>query len=149
MGPPTPPALEGMEFNPIISSDPYEHALPVNSIITADLETLQGKGGPQTPFMAQWYGVKGGQAYGARFELPNYPNPQAMLSAFWMSLINHAQKCTVYFHNWAGYDSILSLAALLSHRESGLEFNPVVRNQIQIEMARLSPWRYVNHLKIN
>ncbi len=97
-------------------------------MVTADLETLQGHGGPQTPFMAEWYGRNAQGEFGARFELPNFTSPEAMLRAFWLSLINGAPGSTVYFHNWSGYDSILSLAPLLSHHESGLKFSPIVRN---------------------
>ncbi len=78
--------------------------------------------------MAEWYGVKGGLPIGQVFELPNYDSPEAMLRAFWLSIINGATNSTVYLHNWAGYDSILSLAALLSHHDSGLNFTPIIRN---------------------
>jgi hypothetical protein len=39
--------------------------------------------------------------------------PHLMLRAFWLDLLQNNLKCTVYFHNWAGYDAILSLAALI------------------------------------
>ena len=49
-----------------------------------------------------------------------------MLQAFWLDLIlnNRGRKC--YFHNWGGYDSILSLAALLNI--PGYTFKPVMRD---------------------
>src|SRR6266545_4861075 len=128
LGPPAVPPMEGRPMPPIKPSVPFKEGLPLETIITADLETLQGKGGPQIPFMAEWYGVKGGLPIGQVFELPNYDSPEAMLRAFWLSIINGATNSTVYLHNWAGYDSILSLAALLSHHDSGLNFTPIIRN---------------------
>ena len=103
-----------MTMPPINPTLPFEDPLPLDSVVTADLETLQSKGGPQTPFIVEWYGIKGGQSIGAQFELLDYASPEAMLRAFWLSLINGARGCTVYFHNWSGYDSILSLGALLT-----------------------------------
>jgi hypothetical protein len=41
--------------------------------------------------------------------------------------------------NWSGYDSILSLGALLSHHDSGLKFLPVVRDGriISLEVSQV------------
>ena len=49
-----------------------------------------------------------------------------MLEQFWLDLIlnNKGRRC--YFHNWAGYDSILSMAALLN--VTGYTFKPIVHN---------------------
>jgi hypothetical protein len=56
--------------------------------------------------------------------------------------------------NWSGYDSILSLGALLSHHDSGLKFLPVVRDGKNTRLliikdsfkllpsAPLGPWTY-------
>src|ERR1041384_5728533 len=35
---------------------------------------------------------------------------------------------TVYFHNWAGYDAILSLLPLLNLHEHGFTYNPIIQN---------------------
>lgn len=104
----------------------YTAGLPVAQIISADLETLQGHGGPQTPFLCAWYGTPHnlGEKYMVFDSLKR--TPEAMLQEFWKSLLIHCQGCTVYFHNWAGYDSILSLAALLSLK--GYKFVPIIRD---------------------
>jgi hypothetical protein len=53
-------------------------------------------------------------------------NTQTMLEQFWIDLINNNLRRTCYFHNWGGYDSILSLPALLSL--PGYTFNPIINN---------------------
>ena len=50
-----------------------------------------------------------------------------MLQAFWQSLLTEAQGCRVYFHNWAGYDAILSMASLVSLHKSGNSFEPILQ----------------------
>jgi len=49
-----------------------------------------------------------------------------MLEQFWLDLIlnNIGRKC--YFHNWGGYDSILSLPSLLNL--PGYKLEPVLNN---------------------
>jgi len=37
-----------------------------------------------------------------------------MLSDFWFDLINQNKGKIAYFHNWAGYDSILSLSPIVN-----------------------------------
>jgi hypothetical protein len=51
-----------------------------------------------------------------------------MLKAFWFDLINNNKGATVYFHNWAGYDSILSLIPLLGLYEHGFSFTPIMQD---------------------
>ena len=51
-----------------------------------------------------------------------------MLKDFWFELINNNKRGTVYFHNWAGYDSILSLLPLLNLHEHGYTYNPNMQN---------------------
>lgn len=150
MGPPPIPLMTDMSMPPIKAALPFKAKLPVELIITADLETLQGISGAQTPFMAEWYGIKGMVEIGARFELPQFVSPEAMLKAFWLSLINEVPGCTVYFHNWAGYDSILSLAALFTHHDSGFSFTPVVRNGqiISLEVFKVAEGKRTRLLTI-
>lgn len=101
----------------------------VDSIVTADLESLIRKDNSQLCYMAAWYGIiKGVKTFNV-FDISQYDNnPLTMLSVFWMSLINKARGCTVYFHNWAGYDIYLSLAPLLSLTKHGFTFHPIVQN---------------------
>ena len=48
-----------------------------------------------------------------------------MLKEFWLDLINHNQGSILYFHSWAGYDSILSLIPLLGlHKHGFTEDDP-------------------------
>lgn len=56
LGPPTVPPIEGRPMPPIKPVLPFKLNLPLDDVITADLESLQGKGGAQTPFMVEWYG---------------------------------------------------------------------------------------------
>ena len=49
-----------------------------------------------------------------------------MLELFWQDLISNNFGKTVYFHNWGGYDSILSLEGLLSI--PGYTFEPFLNN---------------------
>jgi hypothetical protein len=56
-------------------------------------------------------------------------NPNEMLKPFWRDLIGNNLGRIVYFHNWGGYDSILSMPALLSL--GNYTFEPVV-NQGEI-----------------
>jgi hypothetical protein len=54
-----------------LPSKPFEGPLPLplDTIITADLESLQSKGGPQTPFMVEWYGLKEGKPIGQTYDM--------------------------------------------------------------------------------
>jgi hypothetical protein len=46
------------------------------------------------------------------FDITEYNlDSHLMLWAFWFSLLTQAEGSIVYFHNWAGYDAILSLEA--------------------------------------
>jgi hypothetical protein len=87
------------------------------------------KDGSQMVYMAAWYGEIKGSTIFKVFDISSYQNnPHPMLREFWMSLIELAQGCMVYFHNWAGYDIFLALAPLLSLAEHGFTFYPTVKN---------------------
>jgi len=61
--------------------------------------------------MASWYNGTESEI----FDITQWDyDTNTMLEQFWISLItsNPQRKC--YFHNWGGYDSILSMAALLN-----------------------------------
>jgi|SRR5687768_11893722 hypothetical protein len=51
-----------------------------------------------------------------------------MLQTFWLDLLQNNPECVVYFHNWAGYDAILSLTPLLSLHTFGYTFKPILQN---------------------
>jgi DNA polymerase type B, organellar and viral len=57
----------------------------------------------------------------------NY-NSNTMLESFWLDFINSNPGRTCYFHNWAGYDSILSLPSLFNLSLLGYTFNPIVKD---------------------
>lgn len=60
--------------------------------------------------MASWYNGTTAKT----FDIKQYGyNTQTMLEMFWQDLINNNQGRTVYFHNFGGYDAILSLPALV------------------------------------
>jgi hypothetical protein len=43
------------------------------------------------------------------------------------SLLQEARRCSVYFHNWKGYDAILSLEALITFHPLGYYFEPILQ----------------------
>jgi len=92
----------------ITPAKPYEVELDLKKIVTADLESLITKDGKNEVYMAAWYNGKESNI----FDLTQFKNSNAMLSAFWFDLISNNRGATLYFHNWAGYDSILSLLPL-------------------------------------
>lgn len=73
--------------------------------------------------MAAWYNGKRTKVY----DITYYNmNSNKMLSAFWFDLINQNEGKFLYFHNWAGYDSILSMSALVNLPD--FTFQPVINN---------------------
>jgi len=99
--------------------------LKLDRIVTADLESLITKDGLNQVFMAAWYN-------GTKYNILDISqwsyNKELMLQAFWQDLINNNFGKTVYFHNWGGYDSILSLSSLLTLGLAGYSFNPILNN---------------------
>lgn len=92
-------------------------------IVTADLEALITREGQNIVYMAAWYNGKTHKI----FDLTQFGyNTTTMLEQFWLDLIlnNKGRKC--YFHNWGGYDSMLSLAALLNI--SDYTYKPILRD---------------------
>jgi len=74
-------------------------------------------------YMAAWYNGSSHRI----FDLTSFGNnANTMLEQFWVDLIlnNQGRKC--YFHNFGGYDSILSLAALFNI--PGYSFKPIIHN---------------------
>ena len=108
----------------------YETKIPLENIVTADLESLILNNGTNLPYMAEWYGEnKEGKKIGNVFDITAYDNSShEMLKNFWLDLLKGARGCTVYFHNWSGYDAYLSLEALVSLYEYGYTFNPILNN---------------------
>jgi hypothetical protein len=103
---------------------PYNKELELGKVVTADLESLITKEGYNQVYMAAWYNGSNFK----EFNISNYENnSHLMLQAFWQSLLTEAQGCTVYFHNWAGYDAILSMASLVSLHKSGYLFEPILQ----------------------
>ncbi|PKB96384.1 DNA polymerase B 2 [Rhizophagus irregularis] len=72
--------------------------------------------------MASWYNGEISKVY----DITQYGNnTNSMLVFFWQELINQNNGSTVYFHNFGGYDAILSLPALL---ELPFTFSPVMKD---------------------
>src|SRR4051812_47365029 len=98
--------------------------LELGFVVTADLESLITKNGLNQVYMAAWYNGTNFK----EFKISDYENnTHLMLQAFWQSLLIEARGCTVYFHNWAGYDAILSMASLVSLHKSGYSFEPILQ----------------------
>lgn len=104
---------------------PYKGKLDTDTIITADLEAMILPDGSNKIYMAAWYNGKESKI----FDLTQYGlSSDEMLADFWLDLINHNQGSILYFHNWAGYDAILSLLPLVGLHEHGLTFEPIIQN---------------------
>jgi hypothetical protein len=72
--------------------------------------------------MAAWYNEKSQSI----LDITQWGNnTQTMLEQFWISLINENTGRTVFFHNFGGYDAILSLPALL---HLPYTFSPIMKD---------------------
>jgi hypothetical protein len=94
-----------------------------NKIVTADLEALIcPTTGKNIVYMAAWYN---GEAENI-LDITQYGNnTQTMLEQFWIDLINNNQGRTCFFHNFGGYDAILSMPALLN---LPFTFSPIMKD---------------------
>lgn len=109
----------------ITPAEPFKGELDLDKIVTADLESIITPEGFNQVYMAGWYNGKDSQI----FDITSYGcNPEAMLQDFWLDLINHNRGSILYFHNWAGYDSILSLIPLLSLHDHGFSYTPIMQD---------------------
>ena len=55
-----------------------------------------------------------------------------------MVRINRNQGATLYFHNWAGYDAILSLLPLLGLHKHGFSYSPIMHNGKPLSLKLLT-----------
>jgi len=116
-------------------------------IVTADLESLVNKEGRNSVYMAAWYNGKSFKVY----DITNYNmDSNKMLSDFWFDLINMNQGKFAYFHNWAGYDSILSLTALVNL--PNFQFKPVINDgqviSVKIEFNNKLQLTIIDSIKV-
>lgn len=74
--------------------------------------------------MAAWYN---GIEHKIYQDSPGSPNQEAFLKRFWRDLLNSNKGRICYFHNFGGYDSILSLPTLLNSLPN-LSFNPIIKD---------------------
>lgn len=82
--------------------------------------------------MAAWY--NGIDTH--TFDIIQYGNSASdMLRAFWLSILQSCQGCTVYFHNWSGYDAILSLKSIISLSQRGYTFKPIIQKGALISLT--------------
>lgn len=105
---------------------PVTKKLEFNSkIVTADFEALiLPETGENYLYMASWYnGTKINT-----FDISQFGfNRDKLLNYFWTDLISENFGRTCYFHNWGGYDVILSLHSLLNLPKD-YTYNPVFNN---------------------
>nr|AGA14231.1 truncated DNA polymerase [Rhizophagus irregularis] len=81
--------------------------------------------------MAAWYNGETNHT----FSISSFGyDSSSMLSYFWEDLIKYNRGRICYFHNWGGYDSILSLSSLLNLPKN-LDFDPIMKDG---EMMALS-----------
>jgi hypothetical protein len=74
--------------------------------------------------MAAWYNGLQSNI----FDITQYKyNTDMMLRDLWANLIYNNAGRVCYFHNWGGYDAILSLGSLLN-LPPGYTFNPIVHH---------------------
>lgn len=106
---------------------PIKESVPLGSyndmIVTADLEALITPEGLNIVYMASWYNGNEIRIYDiTQFDY----DTNTMLIQFWTELIQHNKGRNCYFHNFGGYDSILSLVPLLSL--SNYTFSPIMKD---------------------
>jgi len=114
-------------------------------ICTADLESIIEPNGRNHVYMAAWYNGEANPYNPINkriFSINNYSNQEEFLKAFWRDLIKSNEGRTCYFHNWGGYDSILSLPSLLN-LDPNLTFKPIVKEG---ELMALEIRRGTTHL---
>jgi len=93
-----------------------------NKIVCADLESLILPNGKNKVYMAAWYNEKSQSI----LDITQWGNnTQTMLEQFWIDLINQNQGRICYFHNFGGYDAILSLPALV---RLPFTFSPIMKD---------------------
>lgn len=115
---------------PLKLADQNEHY--DEKIVTADLEAIiNPTTGSNCVYMAAWYNgslVHKNKPINQRtFSINDYGFDQdRFIRAFWKDIIKNNEGRTCYFHNWGGYDSILSLPQLLS-LNSMYSFNPIMK----------------------
>ena len=81
------------------------------SIVTADLESLITPEGQNIVYMASWY--NGNISNILDISTFDY-NTNNMLQAFWEDLLQNNKGRTCYFHNFGGYDAILSMPIIVN-----------------------------------
>jgi hypothetical protein len=93
-------------------------------IVCADLEALISPEGLNQVYQAAWYNGNISRVFDiSEFEY----SIDRMLKAFWLNLIEMNKGKVCFFHNWGGYDSILSLPQLLASSPS-YSFEPIFNN---------------------
>jgi len=94
-----------------------------DKIVVGDLESLITPDGKNIVYMAAWYN-------GTTHKIFNISqwgyNTNTMLEQFWIDLINNNLGKSCYFHNFGGYDAILSLPSLL--RIPPYKFYPIMKD---------------------
>lgn len=106
----------------IIALKPFDSGVNFEEqIVCADLEALISPEGLNQVYQAAWYNGKRFRIFDiSEFEY----SVDRMLKAFWLNLIKMNKGKVCFFHNWAGYDSILSLPQLLAS-SSSYSFEPI------------------------
>jgi hypothetical protein len=103
-------------INPVTKQDYKEQ------VVTADLESLILPEGHNYVYMAAWYNGTRKVTY----DLTQFNfNRENMLIAFWNDLIKHNNQA--YFHNFGGYDAILSIQSLLN-TSFNYTFKPIMKD---------------------
>jgi hypothetical protein len=109
---------EILPLKPVTENTNYEE-----HIVTADLEAIITPEGFNHVYMAAWY--NGTQS--SILNLTQYSSQENFLKAFWDSLIKYNKGRICYFHNWGGYDSILSLPSLINLKVN-CTFKPIIKD---------------------
>jgi len=118
-GPPT----ELVEY--MGSAKPLEQKVDFkNKIVTADLEAIITPEGLNEVYMAAWYNETNSNIF---YLDPETLDKDQFLTHFWLDLIKNNEGRICYFHNYGGYDSIISLPQLLNC-QPGLSFKPIMKD---------------------
>jgi hypothetical protein len=123
LGPPS--QVHFLHIDPVL---PYDQSIGEEGFLqgfcTADLEAIILPNGSNFVYMAAWHNNTSTKVY---FIEPNSLNQLSFLERFWRELIEKNRGRVCYFHNWGGYDSIISLPSLLNCLPD-LSFKPIMKD---------------------
>jgi len=155
-----------LDLKKISPSKPFKGDIDISKILVADIEGLISSTGSNDPYMIAFYkGPKLDEsirnltiddAVGIyrEYTLKNMNmDVDLMFKSFWIDIITKFPDHTCYFHNWAGYDSIISLKYLIEVAEQfDWQLEPMIRDGqlicLKISYMQTYYWGSVKQRKV-